>query len=1125
MKIKQVLAESFAYDYAEPYQIFEPEDFIAKIKEWAPIDFDDALMLATAGLEYEYPELHDQVCQILKPYALKYVLEIAKNQHIPRDWELDDYFHHYVDRILKELQPDWPELDHIVAVANKAFQHAKKTESVNESEESEELVAEFLGYIDQKNYSEAFNSLISAYDTDRDCLQSWWASFDDEKPAIMKGLLHVIKNESDIPVESIIADMYADLKWPELVTVQKAMMYNKQQKAVGEAYDPDADPVIGYVQTMYDDLVGGSTELTVLNLRDYIYDTGSAENLARAIQEIKPELVDLIQKNKHGMIKSMLEMVKKDYDYAGKALFPVFQVLQHLGIRWPESDRIADALSHGTQQESVTENAEQIPAAEILKYVKQIHPEGEFNIDHVITDHPFWTEADVPVSSLHIFDPEQDDIYDPYNRVQDTDLYHVDRLIPNIAAILQNKPLVIDDAGYILDGNHRALAAEKAGLKMVPVWQPVKGQQGMAESNVFTNARMNAIKAGKDTFVVRGKTYKVTGDTTDELEAVVSEAWSKKYKRSINCSHPKGFSQKAHCAGRKKHNESVAEDLTVTDAPRVPAIVQHMDKKLSDNLRSVFTFVIELNSEPRMSDLNFRRQVLAVFDKHKPEILRYMLHYIKHSDSDNVKWLTPGMIKMGIDWPELKTIDQALNAKRPDRQVSENNYRYSEVHKQQAESDARVISSFLEKIRKQIEADPKLSANDISRFWDVIHSIKLFSRYRLDILQPVLEHHKKTIVYVILYLMKHNEIYDTIDDIIDNLKYARINWPELKTLQQALAQGNKRESVTDNFTESEQTPLDSLFYNASRLLDKNISYVGNVIIALRNDDRINEPEFLAKTIELFGKYKPQIIKYILNLIAKADDHSYSHVQWLIPRMKKLGIKWPEFKIIQKGITYGKKKSVSEAQPSEENPIRDQLNAWMNQDQQYHDPTQSKSFQAKVWPYIQQNIKTILADKGTDGKGSYPAAPYAAWLLVQHMDAYPQNQGEFLQQLAQSGLDPTDGKGGEGKLQFLKDRYEVNKWILQNANNKEYFINNKPLPNPTVNVRNPAIFKDAGIIWTSRQQALEKAIEAGNKLLVAAVQATDAQTQPSYKSGVAEESVDEAASPDAVKRIEQLVQYK
>jgi len=37
----------------------------------------------------------------------------------------------------------------------------------------------------------------------------------------------------------------------------------------------------------------------------------------------------------------------------------------------------------------------------------------------------------------------------------------------------------------------------------------------------------------------------------------VAEEWSQKYKSSINCSHPKGFSQKAHCAGKKKHEESM----------------------------------------------------------------------------------------------------------------------------------------------------------------------------------------------------------------------------------------------------------------------------------------------------------------------------------------------------------------------------------------------------------------------------------------------------------------------------------------------------------------------------------------------------------------------------------------
>lgn len=44
-----------------------------------------------------------------------------------------------------------------------------------------------------------------------------------------------------------------------------------------------------------------------------------------------------------------------------------------------------------------------------------------------------------------------------------------------------------------------------------------------------------------------------------DLDKNFAEAWSEKYKRSINCSNPKGFSQRAHCQGRKK-NEAVEPD-------------------------------------------------------------------------------------------------------------------------------------------------------------------------------------------------------------------------------------------------------------------------------------------------------------------------------------------------------------------------------------------------------------------------------------------------------------------------------------------------------------------------------------------------------------------------------------
>jgi len=45
----------------------------------------------------------------------------------------------------------------------------------------------------------------------------------------------------------------------------------------------------------------------------------------------------------------------------------------------------------------------------------------------------------------------------------------------------------------------------------------------------------------------------------------ITEKWSQKYKNSINCSHPKGFSQKAHCAGKKKHNEDIEMEMVCPD--------------------------------------------------------------------------------------------------------------------------------------------------------------------------------------------------------------------------------------------------------------------------------------------------------------------------------------------------------------------------------------------------------------------------------------------------------------------------------------------------------------------------------------------------------------------------------
>jgi len=46
------------------------------------------------------------------------------------------------------------------------------------------------------------------------------------------------------------------------------------------------------------------------------------------------------------------------------------------------------------------------------------------------------------------------------------------------------------------------------------------------------------------------------GGFVSALSGEMKEKWSKKYKDSINCSNPKGFSQRAHCAGKTKKMET-----------------------------------------------------------------------------------------------------------------------------------------------------------------------------------------------------------------------------------------------------------------------------------------------------------------------------------------------------------------------------------------------------------------------------------------------------------------------------------------------------------------------------------------------------------------------------------------
>jgi hypothetical protein len=103
------------------------------------------------------------------------------------------------------------------------------------------------------------------------------------------------------------------------------------------------------------------------------------------------------------------------------------------------------------------------------------------------------------------------------------------------------------------------------------------------ESNPFTDARMNAIKAGKTMFKVGGKTYKVTGDTSDEEDASKREVSETIHKiddnkwRLYSKDGKKNLGTFNSLAAAKKHEREVQyfkhnEDQHPNERPRGPEI-------------------------------------------------------------------------------------------------------------------------------------------------------------------------------------------------------------------------------------------------------------------------------------------------------------------------------------------------------------------------------------------------------------------------------------------------------------------------------------------------------------------------------------------------------------------------
>ena len=119
------------------------------------------------------------------------------------------------------------------------------------------------------------------------------------------------------------------------------------------------------------------------------------------------------------------------------------------------------------------------------------------------------------------------------------------------------------DNGHVGDlGNIVADKSGTANISIVAKRVTLLGEKSVVGRAIVVHSDVDDLGKGGDEESLK------TGNAGDRLacgvitlKETVNEKWSAKYKRSINCSNPKGFSQKAHCAGRKKNESVTKQDL------------------------------------------------------------------------------------------------------------------------------------------------------------------------------------------------------------------------------------------------------------------------------------------------------------------------------------------------------------------------------------------------------------------------------------------------------------------------------------------------------------------------------------------------------------------------------------
>ena len=168
-------------------------------------------------------------------------------------------------------------------------------------------------------------------------------------------------------------------------------------------------------------------------------------------------------------------------------------------------------------------------------------------------------------------------------------------------------------------------------------------------------------------------------------QSEVLEKWSKKQKKSVNCNNPKGFSQKAHCAGRKARQAGKTTQSKSVSEGAVPdnSVIRIVNKLLAgpmpaSDLRKQMDAYFAIPDPKMLTDFRARRAEGGDDACLRPVLRHYVKTQLNPLTQKSIN-LNESIIKENLEIKDKERLDYIVNTLKNNPEFIKKVFRYIKV--------------------------------------------------------------------------------------------------------------------------------------------------------------------------------------------------------------------------------------------------------------------------------------------------------------------------------------------------------------------------------------------------------------------------------------------------------------